>query len=94
MWRAVSGNGPMARLRTTYAVWELTLACNLGCVHCGSRAGDARAAELSTAEALDLVRQLADAGIREVTLIGGEAYLRADWLDVVRAIRTAGMSCC
>jgi radical SAM protein with 4Fe4S-binding SPASM domain len=80
-------------MRTTYAVWELTLQCNLGCVHCGSRAEFARAAELSTEEALDLVRQLAEAGIREVTLIGGEAYLRADWLTIVKAIREAGMSC-
>jgi len=80
-------------LRTTYAVWELTLACNLACAHCGSRAGDSRSAELSTEEALDLVRQMADAGIEEVTLIGGEAYLRPDWLTVVRAIRKAGMSC-
>jgi radical SAM protein with 4Fe4S-binding SPASM domain len=83
----------MAPLRTTYAVWELTLQCNLGCVHCGSRAADARADELSTAEALDLVQQLSDAGIREITLIGGEAYLRPDWLRIVSAIRAAGMSC-
>lgn len=83
----------MKPARTTYAVWEFTLKCNLGCVHCGSRAGTARAEELSTAEALELVRQMADVGITEVTLIGGEAYLRADWLDIVRAIRTAGMSC-
>jgi radical SAM protein with 4Fe4S-binding SPASM domain len=83
----------MGPLRYTYAVWEFTLHCNLGCVHCGSRAGAARTEELSTAEALDLVRQLADAGIREVTLIGGEAYLRSDWLEIVAAIRAAGMSC-
>ncbi|SNS34957.1 radical SAM additional 4Fe4S-binding SPASM domain-containing protein [Granulicella rosea] len=82
-----------APLRTTYAVWELTLACNLACVHCGSRADKARPAELSTAEAFDLVRQMRDAGIAEVTLIGGEAYLRADWLEIVRAIRDAGMIC-
>jgi radical SAM protein with 4Fe4S-binding SPASM domain len=79
--------------RTTYAVWELTLACNLACVHCGSRADKARPAELSTDEALDLVRQMRDAGIAEVTLIGGEAYLRPDWLEIVRAIRAAGMAC-
>ena len=79
--------------RATYAVWEITLQCNLGCVHCGSRAAAPRAAELSTAEALDLVRQLRLAGIREVTLIGGEAYLRPDWLTVVRAIREAEMEC-
>ena len=79
--------------RYTYAVWEFTLQCNLGCVHCGSRAADARSSELTTAESLDLVRQLQEVGIREVTLIGGEAYLRQDWLTVVQAIREAGMNC-
>lgn len=77
--------------RPIYAVWELTLRCDLSCVHCGSRAKKARPDELSTTEALDLVRQLADLGVREVSLIGGEAYLRDDWLDVVREIRRAGM---
>ncbi len=70
----------MKPLRYVYAVWELTLQCNLGCVHCGSRAAKARPEELSTAEALDLVRQMRDAGVTEVTLIGGEAFLRPDWL--------------
>jgi len=79
--------------RTTYAVWELTLQCNLACVHCGSRAADARPNELSTAEALDLVQQMAECGIAEVTLIGGEAFLRADWLVIARAIRASGMTC-
>ena len=27
------------RFRPIYAVWELTLACDLACRHCGSRAG-------------------------------------------------------
>lgn len=79
--------------RETYAVWELTLACNLACRHCGSRAGEAREGELTTEEALDTVRQLKEAGIGEVTLIGGEAYLRRDWLDIARAIVEAGMVC-
>ncbi|MDB5100511.1 MAG: nif11-class peptide radical maturase 3 [Cyanobacteria bacterium RYN_339] len=79
--------------RTTYAVWEITLKCNLACSHCGSRAGDARPDELSTAEALNLVGQLRDAGIDEVTLIGGEAYLRKDWLDIAREIVAQGMLC-
>ena len=29
----------------------------------------------------------------EVTLIGGEAYLRPDWLQFVSAIRAHGMEC-
>ena len=79
------------QVRPIYAVWEITLRCDLACVHCGSRAGRARPDELTTAECLDLVDQMADLGVREVTLIGGEAYLRDDWLDIVRALRGRGL---
>jgi radical SAM protein with 4Fe4S-binding SPASM domain len=80
-------------VRPIYAVWELTLQCDLACRHCGSRAGRARPDELTTAECLDLVRQMKDLGVLEVTVIGGEAYLRDDWVEIVRAIRAAGMAC-
>ena len=76
-----------------HAVWEITLACDLKCHHCGSRAGKRRADELTTEECLDLVRQLARMGTREVTLIGGEAYLRRDWLQIIREVRDQGMDC-
>jgi radical SAM protein with 4Fe4S-binding SPASM domain len=76
-----------------YAVWEITLACDLGCRHCGSRAGPRRDTELTTAECLDVVAQMRDLGFREVTLIGGEAYLREDWDVIARAITDAGMVC-
>jgi radical SAM protein with 4Fe4S-binding SPASM domain len=79
--------------RPNYAVWELTLKCDLACAHCGSRAGRKRPDELDTAESLDLVAQMAALGVVEVSLIGGEAYLRDDWLMIVRAIRDAGMRC-
>ena len=72
-------------------MWEVTLRCDLACGHCGSRAGLPRPDELSTTEALDLVDQMRDLGVREVSLIGGEAYLRDDWLTIIRAIREAGM---
>jgi radical SAM protein with 4Fe4S-binding SPASM domain len=77
--------------RPTYVVWEITLACDLACRHCGSRAGRARPDELTTPEALDLARQIADLGADEVTLIGGEAYLRDDWLDIVRVLAGRGI---
>src|SRR3954467_3594423 len=76
-----------------YVVWEITLACNLKCVHCGSRAGHRRAGELSTAEAIDVVRQLAELGTREISIIGGEAFVRKDWLTIVGAIHDHGMYC-
>jgi radical SAM protein with 4Fe4S-binding SPASM domain len=85
--------GPPGPTGLVYVVWELTLRCDLACGHCGSRAGKGRADELSTAEALELVRQIAAMGAREVTLIGGEAYLRDDWTVIARAVREAGMTC-
>lgn len=77
--------------RPNYAVWELTLACDLSCRHCGSRAGHARPDELTSNEALDLVRQMQKLGVQEIALIGGEAYLHEGWLEVIAEIRRCGM---
>lgn len=74
-----------------YCVWELTLACDLGCKHCGSRAGKAREGELSTEECLAVVEELDALGVREVTLIGGEAYLREDWDIIAKEMADRGM---
>jgi len=57
------------------------------------RARRARRDELTTADALDVVDRLADLGTKEVALHGGEAYLRDDWLEIVRAVRARGMQC-
>ncbi len=75
-----------------YVVWELTLACDHACTHCGSRAGVARDGELSTDEALAIVGQLAALGTREVVLIGGEAYLHPGFLLIVSALRDHGIA--
>ena len=75
------------RWRPIYAVWEITLKCDLACRHCGSRAGRERPDELDTKEALDLVDQMAAMGVKEVTLIGGEAYLRDDWTQIAKRVR-------
>lgn len=76
-----------------HVVWELTLACDLKCAHCGSRAGKRRPNQLSTTECLQVVDQLAALGTREISLIGGEAYLRPDWLEIVEAITGHGIYC-
>jgi radical SAM protein with 4Fe4S-binding SPASM domain len=89
MDRALQGELPPPHPR--YVVWELTLRCDLACRHCGSRAGKARPDELSVDEALEVVDQLAQAGTHEITFIGGEAYLYADWLRVVARVRERGM---
>ncbi|MEM9074304.1 MAG: radical SAM protein [Myxococcota bacterium] len=76
-----------------YVVWEITLRCDLGCRHCGSRAGRARPDELTTDECLQVVEEFHAVGVREITLIGGEAYLREDWDQIARAITDRGMRC-
>ena len=89
----VSSDEERLRPRPLYVVWEITLKCDLGCKHCGSRAGKERSNELTTAECLDMVAQLADLGVHEVTLIGGEAYLRPDWHLIAAEITRLGMTC-
>ena len=49
--------------------------------------------ELDTRECIDVVRQLAELGTREISLIGGEAFIRKDWLTIIRAIRDHGIDC-
>ena len=74
-----------------YVVWELTLRCDHACTHCGSRASSARKDELSTAEALEVAVELAQAGAREVVLIGGEAYLHEGFLEIAAKLRDLGV---
>ena len=84
-------DGDLRACRPVYAVWEITLKCDLKCAHCGSRAGKARARELTTEECFALIDQLAALGCREVTVIGGEAYLRKDWIELIARVRAKGM---
>lgn len=72
-------------------VWELTLACDLNCRHCGSRAGKARSDEISTPEALRLCDELVALGARRVTLAGGEPTLRRDWPMIAGALTGKGV---
>lgn len=74
-----------------YCVWETTLRCDHACSHCGSRAGPPRNDELSTAELLEVADALIRLGTREVTLIGGEAYLRDDIYELTRYLHRAGL---
>ena len=60
-------------------VWELTLKCNMRCIHCGSKAGKKRADELSVTECLAVADDLLRLGCKYVTFIGGEIFLYQGW---------------
>ena len=71
--------------------WELTLACNLRCEHCGSAAGIARDSELSTDEALILCNQLPELLVQEVDFTGGEPLVRKDWSIIAARLNRMGI---
>ncbi|MBU7045879.1 MAG: radical SAM protein [Theionarchaea archaeon] len=71
-------------------VWELTLKCNMRCIHCGSTAGEARKNELTTAECLHIADELLDLGCRQVTFIGGEVFLYKGWEKIARKLAEGG----
>ena len=79
------------RARPVYAVWELTLRCDQACRHCGSRAGPSRAEELDEDQVLETATSLIGLGTREVTLIGGEAYLHPQLEDIIRVLHHGGV---
>lgn len=67
-----------------HAVWEMTLKCNMNCMHCGSKAGKQREKELDLDECMDIALQLIDMGLKYITLIGGEIFFKEDWDKVAR----------
>jgi radical SAM protein with 4Fe4S-binding SPASM domain len=74
-----------------FCVWELTLACDMRCLHCGSIAGRARDDELDLGEALDVARQLAEMRCERLSLSGGEPTLHPHWDSIGRALVERGV---
>ncbi len=88
---AATGRRPPDR-----AIFELTYRCDLRCAHClvdggGGAGAHGAGEELSPEQALDAVDQLAELGLRVVTVTGGEPLLRRDWFAVASRIREQGM---
>lgn len=72
--------------------YSITTKCNLKCKHCYSGSVDQPAPdELTTAEALRLVDDLAHWGIGLLIIDGGEPLCREDLLDVVRHATAKGI---
>jgi radical SAM protein with 4Fe4S-binding SPASM domain len=72
-------------------VWELTLRCNLNCIHCGSNAGKPRPDELTTEEGFRLIEDLNTIGSREICFMGGEPFLRKDWFELGKKVQETGI---
>jgi MoaA/NifB/PqqE/SkfB family radical SAM enzyme len=71
-------------------LWELTHICNLDCLMCYNVPQTER--ELSTAECLDILEQLAAAGTLRLTLTGGEILTRRDFFTLAERARALGFA--
>jgi radical SAM protein with 4Fe4S-binding SPASM domain len=75
-----------------HMVWIATNGCNARCLHCSSNSSGRTADELNTAQALDMIDQLAAGGVLDLAISGGEPLLRRDLFAVVARARARGMS--
>jgi radical SAM protein with 4Fe4S-binding SPASM domain len=82
---------PRPRCHLVSALFELTLRCNMHCIHCGSSAGVPRLHELTSQEWLTTITHLADLRCSIITLLGGEPLLHPDWFTIATAIKDRGM---
>lgn len=73
------------------ALLELTHRCHLRCTHCYLDR-TATPDELSTAEWMRVIDELADAGTLFIALSGGEPFLRPDVLDIAEHARQRGLA--
>ena len=73
-------------------VWEVTMGCNMRCGHCGSSCEGSLPGELNTEEALDLCDQIAELGLKWITLSGGEPLTRKDTPELVKRLSGNGVT--
>lgn len=74
----------------------LTEKCNQRCRHCYMYAGEGSidSEELSTKEIGEILRKFAEYGGEVVTLTGGEATLRSDFVKIVQTAKKLGLKIC
>ena len=73
-------------------VWNVSRRCNLRCVHCYSQSENQKyEGELNTAEAKQMIDNLADFGVPVLLFSGGEPFMRTDLFDLVQYTRNKGM---
>jgi AdoMet-dependent heme synthase len=78
--------------RPFIAIWEVTQACDLACVHCRASAQPERhPMELSTDEGKQLIDQIAALEVPVFVLTGGDPIKRPDLFELIAHARKAGV---
>lgn len=78
--------------RPFIAIWEVTQACDLACVHCRASAQPERhPLELSTEEGKGLIDQVAAMNVPVFVLTGGDPVKRPDLFELIGHARSKGV---
>jgi len=78
--------------RPFIAIWEVTQACDLACVHCRASAQpDRDPMELSTDEGKHLINQIAALKVPVFVLTGGDPIKRPDLFELIGHARSVGV---
>ncbi len=73
------------------ALFELTLKCNMRCIHCGSSAGTQREKELTKDEWKRVIDELSDMGCNVITILGGEPLVHPDWYEISKYVKESDL---
>ncbi len=74
--------------------WEISLRCNLHCIHCLSDSGRAADQELRHKECLRLIDQLTDLHVFQVNIGGGEPFILPNFIDLLLYSHEKGLVTC
>ena len=76
----------------SFAQWSITGKCNYKCRHCFMSAPEAKFGELSLSEIKKIISELAECGVYNVSLTGGEPLVRSDFLEILDALANANIN--
>lgn len=71
--------------------YHVTQRCNLNCTYCYNKKNLNKKAELSTKDALNVIKILYKEGIKEVIFTGGEPLIRGDIVKIISYTKTIGL---
>lgn len=71
--------------------WNITGRCNLKCRHCYMESPDIKYGHVSTKDIERLVDQFAAANVMEVSLTGGEPFMRKDLMQILEMVAARGI---
>lgn len=73
------------------AHWSITGKCNYLCKHCFLSAPNAEHGELPHDTIMDIIRQLAECGVMNVSITGGEPLIRSDFFEIIDELLKNGI---